>query len=685
MQSLVKLFTIGFLLFCSLLFAEEKVEDEIIVLEKKISNLSGWSKNVSITSINSYELDRLDAQHPKQIFRRMPGLWISRGSGQEHLTAMRSPVLTGPGACGSFLILEDGIPVRPSGFCNVNGLFETAFELSGGIETITGPASARYGANAMHGVINVISRPITYKNTVSTNFGPNGYKNLKAKLGNQSDWSLNAFTATNNGFRELSGYDQQKLKIRSDYQWKDFIASLKITLTNLNQETAGYITGIDSYKDSSLNRKNFNPEAFRDADSQRLSLNLKREEKNGLSTITPYLRRNDMKFLQHFLPGTPVEENNHSSLGLIFKRLFKSENFSVTSGFQIELADAELIETQANALTTSSAFNNATRPQGKHYDYEVDSRIYSLFLGIEDLYIKNDLLFYADFRSESIKYDYNNKMNSGNTREDGTNCGFGGCYYNRPDDRSDTYNELSARIGISTDYDVVNYFIQTSQGFRPPQINEAYRLQKKQNVSDLDSEKLTMIEIGTTFNLENLNGSLSVYKSKKRNSIFRDAENFVIDNGKTNHQGIELTLNLNISESINLISNFTYGDHKYDFNSDTSMREKIRIGNKIDTSPKLMANAILNSQINDILSFSLELERMDSYYTDAANLHEYEGHTLLHFRSELIFSEKLMLYLRVDNLTDKDYAERADFNAFGGNRYFPGLPRETYVGLEYSL
>ena len=685
MQSLVKLFTIGFLLFCSLLFAEEKVEDEIIVLEKKISNLSGWSKNVSITSINSYELDRLDAQHPKQIFRRMPGLWISRGSGQEHLTAMRSPVLTGPGACGSFLILEDGIPVRPSGFCNVNGLFETAFELSGGIETITGPASARYGANAMHGVINVISRPITYKNTVSTNFGPNGYKNLKAKLGNQSDWSLNAFTATNNGFRELSGYDQQKLKIRSDYQWNDFIASLKITLTNLNQETAGYITGIDSYKDSSLNRKNFNPEAFRDADSQRLSLNLKREEKNGLSTITPYLRRNDMKFLQHFLPGTPVEENNHSSLGLIFKRLFKSENFSVTSGFQIELADAELIETQANALTTSSAFNNATRPQGKHYDYEVDSRIYSLFLGIEDLYIKNDLLFYADFRSESIKYDYNNKMNSGNTREDGTNCGFGGCYYNRPDDRSDTYNELSARIGITTDYDVVNYFIQTSQGFRPPQINEAYRLQKKQNVSDLDSEKLTMIEIGTTFNLENLNGSLSVYKSKKRNSIFRDAENFVIDNGKTNHQGIELTLNLNISESINLISNFTYGDHKYDFNSDTSMREKIRIGNKIDTSPKLMANAILNSQINDILSFSLELERMDSYYTDAANLHEYEGHTLLHFRSELIFSEKLMLYLRVDNLTDKDYAERADFNAFGGNRYFPGLPRETYVGLEYSL
>ena len=458
-----------------------------------------------------------------------------------------------------------------------------------------------------------------------------------------------------------------------------------MTLTNLNQETAGYITGLNSYKDSSLNRKNLNPEAFRDANSQRLSLSLKREEENGIALISPYIRKNDMKFLQHFLPGTPVEENSHTSLGLLFKRFLEFGNFSFTGGFQIELAEAELIETQANRLTTSSAFNNATRPQGKHYDYEVDSEVYALFGGIEDFYVGNDLLIYGDLRAESIKYDYNNRMNSGNLKEDGTNCGFGGCYYNRPDDRSDTYNELSARAGLTTDFDNVNYFLQASLGFRPPQINEAYRLQKKQSVSDLDSEKLTMIEIGTTFNLENLDGSISIYKSKKRNSIFRDSENFIIDNGKTNHKGIELTVNAGISERSNLVTNLTYGDHKYDFNSDTSMREKIRIGNDIDTAPKLMASVIFNTSITENLSLAFELERMDSYFTDAANLHEYGGHTLLHFRSDLDYSEKLKLYIRIDNLEDRDYAERADFNAFGGDRYFPGLPRETYVGIEYSL
>ena len=397
MQSKGKLFTLSFLFFSSLLFSE--VEQEIIVLEKKISNLSGWSQNVSITSINLNELDKLDAQHPKQIFRRMPGIWISRGSGQEHLTAMRSPVLTGPGACGSFLILEDGIPVRPTGFCNVNGLFETAFEISGGIETITGPASARYGANAMHGVINVISKPITNNSSISTNIGPNGYKNFKTSLGNQSDWSLNAFAASNNGFREQSGYDQQKLKMRSDFQFRSWKASLNMTLTNLNQETAGYITGLNSYKDSNLNRRNLNPEAFRDANSQRLSLSLTRDEENGISILSPYIRKNDMQFLQHFLPGTPVEENSHSSFGLLFKRLIKFENYALTAGLQIEMAEAELIETQANALTTSSAFNNATRPQGKHYDYEVDSEVYAVFVGLEDLYVSEELLFYSDLRA----------------------------------------------------------------------------------------------------------------------------------------------------------------------------------------------------------------------------------------------------------------------------------------------
>ena len=664
-------------------FSEEV--QEVIVLEKKLSSLNGWSSNQSISSINQEELNELDAQHPKQALRRSPGVWISRGSGQEHLTAIRSPVLSGPGACGSFLVLEDGLPIRPTGFCNVNGLFETFFEMSSGLETITGPASARYGANAMHGVINVLSEPIDSKNKLYTNIGPNNYKNLKLRAGNQKNWSLDGFFASNGGFRELSGYDQQKARIQSNFSIANWNASLKTTLTNLNQETAGYINGLDSYKDKSFSKRNFNSDAYRDAKSQRISLRLTREKGDKLISITPYIRNNDMQFFQHFLPGTPLEENSHRSMGVVVQSIKDQEFYNLISGFQFDLSSAELTETQKDALTTSSAFNNATRPKGKHYDYEVDSIVYAIFGGIEDFYLNENLSFFADARAEFIEYDYSNKMISGNTREDGSKCGFGGCYYNRPSDRSDNFDETSARAGIETNFERVNYFAQVSLGFRPPQINEAYRLQKKQTTSDLSSETLTMFEVGSQFDLNTISGSISLYQSKKKNSIFRDAENFIVDNGKTDHQGVELSLNWTINTSNRLISNITYGNHKYDFETDTSMREKIRTGNYIDTAPKLMANLIWDIALIDNSSLAFEIEHMGPYYTDAANLHEYEGHTLYHSRFSQTLSDSMKYFLRIDNLFDKAYAERADFNAFGGDRYFPGLPREVYIGLEYTF
>ena len=191
--------------------------------------------------------------------------------------------------------------------------------------------------------------------------------------GNQEDWSIDGFFANNDGFRDQSGYDQQKIKIQSRFSLSSWNALLNASLTNLNQETAGYVNGLNSYKDESFSKQNFNPEAYRDANSQRVSLRLTKENDNNLDSITPYIRSNDMKFFQHFLPGTPLEENNHKSIGIIFQRISEYRDFNLVRGLQIDIAKAELTETQKDALTTSSAFNNATRPKGKHYDYEVDS------------------------------------------------------------------------------------------------------------------------------------------------------------------------------------------------------------------------------------------------------------------------------------------------------------------------
>ena len=54
----------------------------------------------NIERLDGELVDGVRHQHIHQLMTRVAGVWISRGSGQEHLTAIRSPVLTGAGSCG---------------------------------------------------------------------------------------------------------------------------------------------------------------------------------------------------------------------------------------------------------------------------------------------------------------------------------------------------------------------------------------------------------------------------------------------------------------------------------------------------------------------------------------------------------------------------------------------------------
>ena len=73
---------------------------------------------------------------------------------------------------------------------------------------------------------------------------------------------------------------------------------------------------------------------------------------------------------------------------------------------------------------------------------------------------------------------------------------------------------------------------------------------------------------------------------------------------------------------------------------------------------------------------------LGEYYLDPDNAHKYEGHDLLNLRLQTAISSGLSATLRVTNLLDEEYAERADFG-FGSYRYFVGEPRGIYFELAY--
>ena len=76
------------------------------------------------------------------------------------------------------------------------------------------------------------------------------------------------------------------------------------------------------------------------------------------------------------------------------------------------------------------------------------------------------------------------------------------------------------------------FFLQFSKGFRPPQINELFRLQKTQTLADLNSEKIDSLEFGLFSTGDKFTNKFVLFSSKKKNYIYKDADSSTIAGGK---------------------------------------------------------------------------------------------------------------------------------------------------------
>ncbi len=117
-----------------------RVEEVVVTGTREAEQLRDFVGSISL--VKGDDVTVVGSTHHSEIMNRAPGTMIQRNSGEESLTAIRSPVLSGPGSCGTFLFLENSVPIRPTGFCNVNELFEVNSEQASSIEVLRGPAGA---------------------------------------------------------------------------------------------------------------------------------------------------------------------------------------------------------------------------------------------------------------------------------------------------------------------------------------------------------------------------------------------------------------------------------------------------------------------------------------------------------------------------------------------------------------
>ncbi len=627
--------------------------------------------------VTSETIAEVAANHPAEILNTIPGVNVQMNSGQELLVAIRSPVLPAGAGQGSFLILENGVPTRAAVFGNVNALFEVHHETAEAIEVVRGPASVRYGSNAVHGLMNFIDPEpgaqtgqtltlsgnslMRYRADATANFTTNGI----------DSW-VGLSVMDDGGWRDVSGVDQQKLTWRSKVQGETWNAVATFAAVNLNQETAGFIQGPEVYKDEDIATTNPNPEAYRDAWAARANVRFETNIGRDTLIITPFGTVQRMKFIQHFLPDQSTEENGHDLLGVMTRYDFGPDNFRWSIGGDFQVANGFLSEVQ-----TRPSFGgppaNPTFPQGTHYDYDVETWTTGLYAEV-DWDFAPDWSLLAGVRGEAHQWDYDTNVAPG-TR---------GRFRVAPS-RTDEFELLTPKVGVAyTGIADTVVYANYARGERAPQTSDQYRLQNLQTIQRLEVETLDSYEVGARGAFAGIDYDVAVYQMQKDNFFFRDSDGLNVPDGKTRHLGVEASLSGGLGEvaggRLEWNANAAWSEQLYDFNRNVVVAaEDIVDGNEIDTAPEWLADAGL-SWVSSNLSLGLSAEYVSEYFTNAANTAAYDGHLIAHLRGAWRFSDALEAFAIVRNITDERYADRADF-AQGADRYFPGEPASVTVGV----
>jgi len=80
----------------------------------------------------------------------------------------------------------------------------------------------------------------------------------------------------------------------------------------------------------------------------------------------------------------------------------------------------------------------------------------------------------------------------------------------------------------------------------------------------------------------------------------------------------------------------------------------------------------------------LEFQHVGEYWLDDANTRSYDGYTVANLKALYRVDDRLQLNLKINNLEDEIYAERATYS-YGKEKYTPAAPRQIFIGLEYRL
>lgn len=600
-------------------FSDDQIEN-IIVTGTRIPTQISESLS-AVTLFQRADIERLQASDLFDLMSHVPGSSLVRNGGRGSSTSMS---LRG-NQSDHTLFLMDGVRI---GSATTGGAALAAINLSTvqRIEIIRGPKSNLYGADAIGGVVNIITRKTESSRVlnVEAGFGSNSTQDTTILLGANGDkYSLTTVvnrlytdgidnTESKAGINgDDDGFTKDSMAINYQYQATDS-ALWKVTY-NQNDTKADYDNNcsIGSWPNSSPVDCDIYSSGEVSALASTMDMNISEQWQTS------------------FQIGHTIDEGSERARNIDLSTTNNGGKFNTK-------------KTEATWVNTLGLAAGQALMLGLDYQKEeVDSST------VYDEESRENSAGFAQFQMQLGAID----TNLGIRYDDNEQFG------------SHTTASILAGIDLSETFRLVGSF---GEGFKAPTFNDLY-YPGFGNASFVPEESKN-IEIGLNADLGNVSATLAFFNNNIENLIQYNSATFASDQtAEVEITGLEFNVNTEVSGWTLSLSGAV-------IDPENKSNGKL-LRRRAEQSMTFDAGTTLNG-----IAIGISVRSESHRYDDAANMVRLGGYTTTAMRASYRINDNWLVKARVNNLTDKNYVTASSFSL--GN-YMP-LGREAMITVAYT-
>lgn len=657
---------------------------------------------VAIATISAKTIQDTKAQRLDQLVNKVSGVNMVNLGNEQHEMSIRQPMNTN----NLFLYLEDGLPLRTSAVFNHNALLEMNMAAAKNIEIIKGPSSALYGAEAIGGVINLITQapPAFTSGYASVQSNNEGYRRVDGQIGTTSGklgFIISGYYANQtNGPIQYSDFHKTAVTARLDYH-----IDSATTWTN-SVSYINYFSDMYGSLDSAhFAQKNYSAQAlftYRKVYALRARSTVTHQwSANGTTSATFLYRDNSVeqnpsysiatyhtagKATNPISPDTAsgnINTNAFKSYGLFVQHVqkFKFLDSRLIAGTSAELdpqrfyEDFIWIKKQTQNGVSNYVSYTLPNPENVLANYHTVISNFASYLDY-DFTVAPGLRVSAAIRYDAFQYAFVNTL-PGSSVTGGPST-------------ITNYGKVAPKVGFTYNHNGIGFYGTYSEGYVPPQITEVFG--KTTNSAYLLPQTFKNYELGGWLSLvqNKLYIDYSLYLMNGTNEIINvrlpDNTNAPQNAGATRHKGVEygisyrpiddLYLRLSGSNSIHKFVNYVASGVSYN-------------GYEMANAPHFTGNAEVVYKPHYLKGFRIGLEeqQVGRYYQDNLQKITYGGFKITNIRAGYQLG-RTEVWLNALNLFNTYYATLATATVTAGKAsysYNLGDPRAFTLGLAYHF